>query len=87
MILQVLGLFFLLIAISLGLMSGVCIVCFRHEDIERKERRMSFAGFLKRPHDYLRKPFGGLSWGMGLLAVISAIAGVVMLLLSVAYPG
>jgi hypothetical protein len=80
MMMQVFGLFFLLVAVSLGVMSAVCIITFRREDAER-ERRMSFSGFLKRPHAYLRKPYGALTWGFGILAILCALIGGVMLLL------
>jgi|GEM_PF-3928360 len=86
MILQMLGLFLLLIAISLGMVSGVCIACFRHPEVERRERPLSLPGFLKRPHDYLRRPFAGLAWGLGILGVICAAGGAVLLLLSAVLP-
>jgi hypothetical protein len=80
MMMHVFGLFFLLVAVSLAVISAICVVTFRRDDVAGRQRRMSVEGFFRKPHDYLRKPFGTLAWGLGVLAVLSALAGAVMLL-------
>jgi hypothetical protein len=79
---QVFGLFFLLVAVSLAVISAICIITYRREDAQGRARRMTLAGFLRRPHDYLSKPFGTLALGLAVLAVLSAVAGGAMLLLT-----